>query len=177
MPTINSPKDVFKVYDMRGPDECWPYIGGAWGGQAREKRPYFMANRRRQIAYRWIYELVNGVVLTSDQLILHACDCGGFPVGCGNPGHMRVGTLADNTSDAMARSRHGLPKHVVRAMRKLLAEGRTQQEVAALYGISRTGVGRIARGEIHSHVLSTPDGNEDASMLSSSLDPEAKHKE
>ena len=108
------------------------------------------------MAYRWVYELVNGVRLRHDQLILHSCDKGGYPWGGGNPTHLRLGTREHNTSDAMERARHGLPKHVVRAMRKLLAEGRTQDEVAKLYGISRTGVGRIARGEIHSHVGDDP---------------------
>jgi len=156
MPTTNEPKDVFKLYAMNvGPDECWQWHG-AWGGQEREKRPYFMCSGVRTMAYRWVYELVNGVRLRHDQLILHSCDKGGYPWGGGNPTHLRLGTREDNTNDAMERARHGLPKHVVRAMRKLLAEGRTQDEVAKLYGISRTGVGRIARGEIHSHVGDDP---------------------
>ena len=156
MPKPNVPRDVFNYYDISaGADGCWPWTG-AWGGQPRERRPYFMCAGRRQIAYRWVYELYHGVILTPDQLILHSCDNGGEPIGCGSIHHMRVGTRVDNTNDAMERARHGLPKHVVRAMRKLLAEGRTQDEVAKLYGISRTGVGRIARGEIHSHVGDEP---------------------
>src|SRR3954467_1253099 len=109
----NDPADIFKFYDMSGgPDACWRYIGNAWGGQAREKRPYFMAASRRQIAYRWIYELVNGVTLTPDQMILHSCDKGGYPVGCGNPKHMRVGNVRENSDDMMERERHGLPRSV-----------------------------------------------------------------
>src|SRR3954471_9393430 len=94
----NEPHDVFKFYNMMVESgECWQYTGNAWGGQAREKRPYFMAAGRRQIAYRWIYELVHGVTLTPDQIILHSCDNGGHPIGCGNPAHLRVGTLQENT--------------------------------------------------------------------------------
>jgi hypothetical protein len=128
----NDPADVFRYYAMGNDDECWIYTGNAWGGQAREKRPYFMAQGRRQIAYRWIYELVNGVTLTPDQLILHSCDKGGYPVGCGNPAHMRIGT--------------------VRAIRTLIEQGRTQQEIADLYGVSRETISAIATTRVYKKV-------------------------
>jgi hypothetical protein len=148
----NDPADVFRYYAMGNDDECWIYTGNAWGGQAREKRPYFMAQGRRQIAYRWIYELVNGVTLTPDQLILHSCDKGGYPVGCGNPAHMRVGTVQQNSDDMMERQRHGLTKSVVKAIRTLLDQGRTQQEIADLYGIKRETVSAIATTRVYKKV-------------------------
>jgi predicted XRE-type DNA-binding protein len=148
----NEPSDVFKFYNMRGPDECWEYIGNAWGGRAREPRPYFMAMGRRQIAYRWVFELVNGVTLTSDQLILHSCDQGGAPVGCGNPKHMRLGTTAENMNDMKVRERHGLPATVVRAIRRLIEQGQTQDEIARLYGLTREVVSSIATHRVYQHV-------------------------
>ena len=143
MPT-NDPADVFRFYAIGKDDECWEYLGNAWGGQPREKRPYFMAAGRRQIAYRWIYELVHGVTLTPDQMILHSCDKGGYPVGCGNPAHMRIGDNAENMRDMTSHERHGLPKTVVNAIRTLLEQGRLQQDIADLYGISRENVSAIA---------------------------------
>lgn len=140
----NDPSDVFKFFAIGQDDVCWPYIGNAWGGQARERRPYFMSNGRRMIAYRWIYELVHGVTLTPDQLILHSCDKGGYPIGCGNPKHMRLGNVQQNSDDMVERERHGMPRTVVKAIRKLLDEGRTQQEIADLYGMSRENVSAIA---------------------------------
>jgi len=149
----NEAVDVFKYYDMTpGPDACWPYIGRAWGGQPREKRPYFMADGRRQIAYRWIYELVHGVTLEPSQLILHSCDNGGYPIGCGNVHHMRVGTVQDNSNDMKGRQRHGMPHTVVRAIRTLLQQGRTQQEIATLYGVSRETISAIATQRVYKHV-------------------------
>jgi predicted XRE-type DNA-binding protein len=145
----NEPADVFKVYRLGTEHECWPYVGRAWGGQAREKRPYFMAAGRRQIAYRWIYELVNGVELTPDQMILHSCDKGGWPVGCGNPKHMRIGNVRENSDDMMQRERHGLPRSVVNAIRTLLSQGREQKEIAALYGVSRESISAIATGRVY----------------------------
>jgi len=147
----NDPKDVFRLYDMRAGDECWQWLGG-WTGRAREQRPTFTAGKRRTMAYRWVFELVHGVQLTPEQQILHACDRGGFPTGCGNPRHLRVGTREENTNDAIERERHGMPKNVVRAIRALLAEGRTQEDIAKLYGISRTAVSAIAIGRIHKTV-------------------------
>jgi hypothetical protein len=147
----NEPSDVFQYYRIGTDEECWPWLG-AWGGREREKRPYFMARRRRQIAYRWVYELVNGVELVPKQLVLHSCDRGGYPVGCGNPLHLRLGTVQDNADDMVQRDRHGLPKTVVRAIRTLLEQGRPQHEIAALYGISREAVSAIATKRVHKDV-------------------------
>ena len=148
----NEPVDVFKFYEMKGQDECWPYVGRAWGGRKREPRPYFMAEGRRQIAYRWIYELVHGVTLTPNQLILHSCDNGGYPIGCGNPTHMRLGTVQDNSDDMKSRQRHGLPHNVVRAIRTLLEQGRTQEHIADIYGVSRETISAIATQRVYKHV-------------------------
>jgi hypothetical protein len=152
MPSRNEPIDVFKLYDMTsGPDSCWKW-NGTWGGPAREKQPYFMAGRKRMMAYRWVYELAHGVTLTRDQLILHSCDNGGDPIGCGNPAHLRVGTPQENMDDMVARERAGLSNFVVRAIRKLLEQGRPQQEIADLYGISREAVSAIATKRTHQSV-------------------------
>ena len=152
MPRTNDPVDVFNYYAMGSDDECWPYTGPSWGGREHTRRPYFMANGRRQAAYRWVYELVNGVTLTPDQFILHSCDNGGFPIGCGNPQHMRIGTNDDNMNDMKQRQRHGLPHHVVTAIRTLLEQGRTQQEIADLYGVSRERIRDIALHKYYRHV-------------------------
>ena len=148
----NEASDVFKFYDMSGgADACWPW-SGPYGGQKREPRPYFMVQRRRQIAYRWVYELVHGVTLTPDQLVLHSCDNGGYPIGCGNPAHLRLGSVSENAADMVARERHGMPKTVVRAIRVLLEQGRTQNEIAELYGIARETVSSIATLRSHKSV-------------------------
>jgi hypothetical protein len=152
MSKVNEPSDVFKLVEMRGPDECWPFTGQAWGGRAREPRPYFMSNSRRMIAYRWVFELVNGVTLTPDQLILHSCDNGGAPIGCCNPAHLRLGTTAENMDDMKMRERHGLPHTVVRAIRRLLEQGQTQDEIARLYGLTREVVSSIATKRVYQHV-------------------------
>jgi len=152
VPSTNDPADVFKFYDMLGDAEgCWQWHG-PFGGRARDRRPYFMAGHRRQIAYRWVFELTQGIILAPDQPILHSCDRGGWPIGCGCPDHLRMGTHVENMQDMTSRERHGLPKTVVRAIRRLIEEGRPQAEIAALYGFSRETVSAIATGRVYKHV-------------------------
>ena len=148
------PIDVFAQYDMTGgPTACWPYIGSAWGGRPNDQRPYFMSRGRRQVSYRWIYELYHGVVLRADQLILHSCDNGSWPIACGNVHHMRIGTTEENTMDMTSRQRHGLPHNVVRAIRKLLDDGdKTQEEIAATFGVSRETISAIATQRTYKHL-------------------------
>lgn len=148
----NERSDVFSYLDMTGgPDSCWSWSGSV-GGRKSEPRPYFQAEGKRYLAYRLVYELVHGVTLTKDQLVLHSCDNGSMPVGCCNPKHLSIGTVQQNSDDMTERQRHGLPHHVVKAIRKLLGDGRTQEQVAELYGVSRETVSAIATGRAHGHV-------------------------
>jgi len=146
----NTPKDVFKYIAMKGPDECWAWTG-PWGGRAEDRRPYFMAGGKRTMAYRWVWELVQGSIDES-LMILHSCDQGGYPVGCCNPKHMRQGTLQENTKDMTDRQRHGLPHMVVRAIRRLIDQGETQQNIADRYGLTREAVSAIATGRTYKHL-------------------------
>lgn len=143
MPLANTKHGVFALYDMNvAPGECWRWKG-AWGGRDRTKRPYYQYDGKRGIAYRVVYSLVHGVDLTSDQLIRHTCDNGGFPVGCGCPDHILLGNNTQNMEDMMLRSRHGMTRHMLLRIRKLLAEGRHQDDIAELYGISQATVSAV----------------------------------
>lgn len=148
----NDPVQVFQYVAMAGRNECWPWTG-AWGGRSRDRRPYFMANGRRTMAYRWVWELVHGN--EPDGMILHSCDNGGWPVGCCNPNHMRVGTHDENTKDMTDRQRHGLPATVVRAIRRLLDQGDTQESIAKQYGLTRETVSAIKNQRAYKHLSDT----------------------
>lgn len=147
----NKSIDVFKHIIRAGPDECWKW-SGHFGGRQSSLRPYFTTEGKRYIAYRLVYELVKGHPVPDDALILHSCDNGGFPTGCCNPAHMRIGSHKENMADMKHRERHGLPHHVVRAIRKLLADGRTQEQIAELYGVSRETISAIATRRVYNHV-------------------------
>lgn len=152
MPGPNDPASVFDHIDMKSRSECWPWRGGGWGGRDRNKRPYYQTNGTRWIAYRLVYYLVRGVKPTDEQIILHSCDNGQYPIGCCNPDHMSIGNEAMNARDMMERERHGLPRSVIKAIRRLLDAGRTHAEIAELYGVSRQTVTELHRGRTYVHI-------------------------
>ena len=143
----NDPSDVFKHIHMLGRDHCWRWKG-AWGGRAREKRPYYMAGGKRTFAYRWVWELVHGPI-PDGMIVLHSCDNGGWPIGCCNPDHMHLGSHQQNMDEMTDRERHGLPRTAVTAIRRLLEQGDTQQSVAEKFGVSRETVSAIATGRVY----------------------------
>ena len=144
----NDPTDVFKYIEMLSPSECWKWRG-SFGGRADDRRPYWMCQGRRTMAYRWVYELVNGVSVPEGQVLRHTCDRGAWPTGCCNPYHLVPGSSQDNMNDMMERERHGLPKTARNAIRRLLEEGRTQQDIATLYGVSRETISAIATMRVY----------------------------
>jgi hypothetical protein len=85
-------------------------------------------------------------------MVLHSCDKGSWPVGCGNPLHLRLGDNAANVDDRLTRERHGLSHSVVRNIRKLIEQGRKHQDIADLYGVSRETITAINVGQTYKHV-------------------------
>jgi hypothetical protein len=145
MPRENKPTDVFKYIDMKGGDinVCWPWTSKT---NAKDGRPYFTVNKQRHPAYAYVLSLVKEEKKTKDQMVLHSCD----NLICCNPHHLSWGDHQANMNDMKERDRHGLPIIVVRAIRRLLDEGKTQKEIAILYGVSRETISAIATGRNHS---------------------------
>lgn len=125
----NKKEDVFKLVDMKGRsvDECWPWKGKTHAGTTRpeDRRPIFHYNGKRHYAYRVVYELYNGVVLTEEDKVRHTCD---NPLCC-NPFHHLIGTQADNVQDMMERERVGREIQMVRKCMELLENGATGPQV------------------------------------------------
>ncbi|KKL75430.1 hypothetical protein LCGC14_2055010 [marine sediment metagenome] len=142
MPRKNVAIDVFKSINMHNgdPNVCWE-----WTGKVNKKdgRPYITINGKRRPSYVIALELFTGE-LARGRMGLHSCDT----EDCCNPHHLSWGTHQDNMDDMVERERHGLPKTVVRAIRKLRIEGRTQQHIAELYGVSRETISAIDTGRI-----------------------------
>jgi uncharacterized protein (DUF433 family) len=140
--SINSSVDVFRFIDMGHNDVCWD-----WKGNINEKdgRPYFTIQGKRRAVYVIVLELHSGITQQKGIMALHSCD---NPICC-NPFHLRWGTHQDNMNDMKERERHGLPKTVVRAILRLCSEGRTQTDIAELYGVSRETISAIATGRSH----------------------------
>jgi hypothetical protein len=123
-------------------DQCWE-----WRGKINEKdgRPYFTVAGKRRAAYIIVLELHTGQKAQKNKMAIHSCD---NPICC-NPFHLSWGTHQDNMNDMKDRERHGIPKTVLRAILKLRKEGRTQAEIAKLYGLARETISAIDTGRTH----------------------------
>jgi len=124
-------------------------------------------------AHRIAYELLKGP--TGDFFVLHTCD----NPPCCNPDHLWLGTQADNIKDCKEKGRtrngvgakHGSKTHPQRIPRgeksglsvltrsdveEIRAKYQTgdfsQGLLGEQYGVSRTTVGQIVRGETWTHI-------------------------
>lgn len=150
----NIKADVFTRINTHDGDRtvCWE-----WKLSLHKGRPYYKyvndaGIQQKQLAYRVVYELVNGVVLTPKQFVLHQCD----NPACCNPyeGHANIiGTHQENMDDMKSRERHGLSHHMVKAIKNLLQQNKlTHKEIADITGVSRQLITEINRGTIYKHV-------------------------
>ena len=150
----NKLTDVFKQINMMNGDinVCWPFTGVL----NKDGRPYFTYQGKKYLAYRVTYELLKGEELGT-RVARHTCD----NERCCNPHHIIPGTHQENMDDMKQRERHGLPHHTVRAIKKLLKIGRKHQEIADLYGVSRTVIAEISSGRNYAHVKEDEYGESD----------------
>jgi DNA-binding XRE family transcriptional regulator len=116
---------------------------------------------------KYVHRVVGVLFLALDessgQYVLHNCDTR----ACCNPSHLRLGSHADNMADASAKGRMSkklAPPQVIE-IRRLRAEGQTQQALADRFGVSRTTIQQIERRETWRHL---PDEEQDASTRSDS---------
>jgi len=83
--------------DVRGPDDCWPWLGAAG---PRGYGRFAIGDGAMTGPHRFSYELVCGPI-SDGMLICHHCD----NPSCCNPAHLFVGTNTDNMQDAKAKGR------------------------------------------------------------------------
>lgn len=160
--------------DVRGSDECWPWMGTRVDGYGQAT-----FGGRRQPAHRVAWELTCGAI--RDGLwALHHCD--NRP--CCNPSHLFLGTNADNVADKMAKGREARGERLAAAIRpsiqrgdahysrrhpeamkhgedvssarltwgqvaearSLRACGLTQRAIAAKFGVARSTISYVVRG-------------------------------
>ena len=148
----NTIEDVWRRVDVRGADDCWPFIGAVntYGyGQMH-------LDGKQQLAHHLTYELANGQA-PGGLLVCHTCD----NPACCNPAHLFLGTVAENARDAMAKGRHPhgetsgmarLATAQVLEIRRLHAAGAKFVELAARYGVTPENVSMICNRVTWRHV-------------------------
>jgi DNA-binding XRE family transcriptional regulator len=89
--------------------------------------------------------------------VCHRCDT----PSCVNPAHLFVGTDADNMRDCSNKGRNAKGEKIAMAklrsedipvIRRMRIEGKTQKEIASLFGVNRMQVSRIERGIDWRHI-------------------------
>lgn len=137
--------------DIGGPDECWPWL------LHLDDKGYGHATVEgwRTTAHRIAYALDTGH-LPDGLVVMHSCD---FRPCC-NPAHLDAATQAANLDDMRRKGRagdhrvfgeqHGRCKVTdaqVFELKILRESGWTQQQLATLFGVGQSQIGRILRGE------------------------------
>ena len=103
-----------------------------------------------------------GIEIPKGHVAMHSCD----NPRCINIEHLSVGTYSDNTMDASRKGRLAvrpsprgernptakLNEVAVRVIRQLYAEGRTQAELAAAYGVRSNNISLIVNRKTWRHV-------------------------
>lgn len=148
------PKNYLRIFshvEVREAGECWPVIVGLGMRLNPDGYGHIHVKKKKQKAHRVMWTLIHGQI-PSGLLVCHSCD----NRVCCNPGHLWLGTAADNNADAAAKGRSAKkaghnPRKMTYAkaaeMRAAwLAGGIDQGGLAAQFGICRKHVNGIING-------------------------------
>lgn len=132
--------------DVGKPSECWEWRGGA--NEAGYGR--FKVGGKLVSPHRFAYELKYGRILDNGTyhgtVVRHRCD----NPRCTNPAHLVLGDQRANVHDMDAKGRRSKPaagKYPPELIRKIFNDPRPHRVIAETYGVSKTYVGYIKRGD------------------------------
>lgn len=137
-------------------DKCDFSKNGCWIWNAAVRADgygQFHIKRKPMGAHRASYLLFVGELQNGD-LVCHRCD---NPI-CVNPAHLFIGTPADNSADMVKKGRqargekHGSRKLSEMDVLAIRGMAGTQLEIAKSFGVDRSLIGYIRRGDLWGHV-------------------------
>lgn len=133
-----------------GADECWPCLN-------KPKPTGYCSvsvDNHTRAAHRVAYELARGPI-PAGLIVRHTCD----NRRCCNPAHLLLGTHADNSADLVRRGRHPRKSGALHGeahpnarltreqVEEIKASPESQRKLGSRFGVSKTVIGNIRRGE------------------------------
>lgn len=149
-------RDAFEAIVRRGePDACWNWPGTI----ATSGYGSFGAERLSLYAHRASYELHHGTTIPKGLFVCHHCD----NKVCVNPGHLFLGTHAENIRDAASKGllignrltrgeAHHKSKLTEEKVREIRRSTATHRELSARYGVRTNMIYRIRARIAWKHV-------------------------
>lgn len=130
-------------------DGCWE-----WTGAKRRGYGLFACGGKSQTAHRVSYEVYHGGI-PAGMVVRHTCD----NPACINPGHLLIGTVAENVGDRELRGRRnvkgeqiGTSKLTKDQVFEILASPLSNVELADKYGVHKTNIWAIRAGKSWKHL-------------------------
>jgi len=145
-----------KFWDNVNKDgDCWEWVGSINGKGYGQ----LCLNGEYKLAHRLSWEIHYGQIPKGMQ-VLHRCDnrC------CTNPQHLFVGTHQDNMDDKVSKGRAShtrgtdngqsiITERDVLTIIKLRNSGLKYREIADLFNVDKSHIGKICRGKRWEHLL------------------------
>lgn len=129
-------------------DDCliWPYCRTSGYGTLKK-------NGRMYLVHRLACELINGPSPGPQFEAAHSC--GNGHLGCCAPKHIRWATSKENKADAISHGTLCRGERITQAKLtraqvehiRLLKGSASETEISSMFGVSRSQIGRILRGE------------------------------
>jgi len=142
-------------WDVDDGSGCWIWRGRVdWFGY-----PMIKFNAKQTRVHRAIWEIHNGIDFPANMNALHSCDT----PSCMNPEHIRPGTQVENIADMVAKGRQvrapgsNLTEHDIREIRRRVASGERQIDVARELGIDTGTMSKIINRKLFKWVDWQPD--------------------
>jgi hypothetical protein len=141
---VKSLEDVGGLIDIRGTDECWPWLGNV------NRQGYGLVHHEGKLrnAHRVVYALHFPNAVRPGVLVCHSCD----NPPCCNVAHLFTGDYKANRADAVAKGRmnvsgegNGMAKLSDDDVRLAwsLKSSRTHQQIGDRLGVARSTITNI----------------------------------